>query len=306
MNRWYGLPNTSPLKALERKHAEGYLPRGWIDGLILSNDTTDATNDIAISAGVCRSTANVINGVPSTLSRDQVDMEIPVGIIKQLDVAWAPENYDEEGFSGGGRSGGRSPSSISDTTWHTFVIGGPGLPNDVLFHDSVTQSSVIAALPSGYTAYRRIGSVVRASSAIKAFTQFGDEFRWRTPAADFNSNPSSTSSAMGTLSVPIGVQVKSIITFSLFQSVSALGVTGYAVVNSPYDADNAASSSNYTNHIVSSNDSVNNLQQLADTVVAHIRTNTSGQIRYRLSSAAASLRIEEVTHGYIDSRDRDS
>jgi hypothetical protein len=43
-----------PLKRYEAREALGYLPRGWIDGLTLSNDTTDATNDIGIAAGCAR------------------------------------------------------------------------------------------------------------------------------------------------------------------------------------------------------------------------------------------------------------
>jgi hypothetical protein len=56
-----GLPGDGPIHRFEKLEAYGWLclPPGWISGLILSNDGTDATNDIAVSKGVCRSTVNV-------------------------------------------------------------------------------------------------------------------------------------------------------------------------------------------------------------------------------------------------------
>src|ERR1700754_1262771 len=107
MNAPLRLPNSAIEKALALRYAQGSLPRGWIDGLTLSNDGTDATNDIGIASGSARSTSRIVDGAVSTLTRDQCDIDLPVAIIKQLDVAWAPENYDPDGFGGGDRSGGR-------------------------------------------------------------------------------------------------------------------------------------------------------------------------------------------------------
>ena len=50
MNLPYGLPRDGPLQRFERVERRGWLSGGFIDGLILSNDSTDATNAIGISA----------------------------------------------------------------------------------------------------------------------------------------------------------------------------------------------------------------------------------------------------------------
>lgn len=293
-NRPIGLPRRSPVKTLEQWIAEGRLPRGWIDGLTLSNDTTDATNDIAIAAGVARSTVNIRHTEPSTLARDQVDLDLPVGIIKQLDVAWAPENYDADGYSGGDRSGGRSGSSISNTTWHVYLIGGAGLPTDVMFHDSATQSSVVAQLPTGYTAYRRIGSVVRSGGAILAFTQRNDEFEFTTPVLDIAHLTPGTSANTGTLAtLPTGIVVKALLTASV-------GNGGSRVYLSPLTTTDQASSS--TSAPLSTINASNVAS--ADIVTAiEVWTNTSAQIRYR---AALSAPVYILTRGYKDTRGRDA
>lgn len=293
MNRPLGLAGNPSLKTLDQWIAEGRLPRGWIDGLILSNDTTDATNDIAIAAGVARSTVNIRHSEPSTLSRDQVDLELPVGIIKQLDVAWAPENYDPDGVSGGGRSGGRSGSSISNTTWHVFLIGGAGLPTDVMFHDSATQSSVVAQLPTGYTAFRNIGAVIRSGGSILAFSQFNDEYLLSTKATDFNGLPASTNAILRTLTVPIGVAVTALIIGSYRPASST---SGYCYLSSPDEADQAASAAVHTVKA--------ELTSEGGSFQTSIRTNTSGQIRTRVSAAASSDNLTVTTRGWLHPRGR--
>lgn len=302
MNRHRGLPHSALDKRFEKLHARGNLPRGYIDGLILSNDTTDATNDIAIAAGSARSTVNIIDGVASTLTRDQMDLDLPVGIIKQLDVAWAPENYDEDGYSGGDRSGGRSASAISNTTWHTYAIGGPGVPTDVMFHDSATQSSVLAALPGGYTAARRGGSVVRAGGTILGFIQRGgDKFILTTPVLDISATNPGTSAVTRTLSsIPTGVIVEAIVNASM-RSLTSGSIVVYL---SSLETANIAPS-----HSVAPLGSMDTTNTAAvDTTAAsqhRIFTNTSAQIRSRLSASGANDVLRIATIGWVDTRERD-
>jgi len=285
MERPFGLPASAIEKRVERRFAQGFLPRGWIDGLILSNDSTDATNDIAISAGVCRSTSNLIDGVASTLARDQIDMEIPVAIIKQLDTAWAPENYDPEGFSGGDRSGGRSPSTLSNTTWHVFVIGGGGLPPDILLHDAVTATAV---LPTGYTAWRLIGSVVRTGGSVKPFVQDGDLFMWVTPVLDVSNNTPGTSANTATLTVPTGVRV-----LALMNAMMNVG----QLYLSPLDVTDQAAT-NGANPISTVDSGTGD-----GAGQAQVLTNTSAQIRYR---TAQNVLVAIATLGYWHRRGRNS
>jgi hypothetical protein len=285
MQRAFGPSNHSPLRDYERVRARGFLPRGYIDGLVLSNDSTDSTNDIAVSAGSCRSSSNIVDGAISTKTADQLDLEIPVSIIKQLDVSWAPENYDPEGFSGGDRSGGRSSSSLSNTTWHVFVIGGEGRQADILEHDATDPSAV---LPGGYTAWRLIGSLVRTGGAIKAFVQHGDLFMWVTPVLDVSNNTPGTSANTGTLTVPTGVRVMAFM--NVMMNVGQLYL-------SPLDiTDQAATNGANPISTVDSGTGDGGSQ-------AHVLTNTSAQIRYR---AAQNVLVAIATLGFYHQRGKNS
>jgi len=294
MNRPFALPGSSPFKAWERRRSEGYLPRGWIDGLTLSNDTTDATNDIAIAAGSARSTVRIVDGAASTLTRDQMDLDLPVGIIKQLDVAFAPENYDPDGYSGGGRSGCRSSSSLADASWHYFLVGGGGLQTDVLAHDSATQSSVLAEMQKigGYTAYRPIGSVVRSTSIVP-FTQVGDYFSLVTKVGANATNPG-TSAVTRTLTVPTGIQVFARVAFGGSGGSSAF----YVLFSDLAETDSVPSASLFNG----------GAPAVAGPAIGvdYIRTNTSGQVRSRISASGASDTLLWTTLGWIHSRGKDA
>lgn len=120
--------------------------RGYISGLILSN-AADATNDITVAAGVARNSANT------------ADLELAASITKQLDAVWAS----------GTNAGGRFAASISDALWYVFLISN-GSTVDVGFSTNADPTSD-PNYPVGYTSYRRIGFIVRASGAILGFTQ---------------------------------------------------------------------------------------------------------------------------------------
>lgn len=293
----FALPDQSPLKAGERRIRRGFLPRGFIDALTLSNDTTDATNDIAIAAGAARSQCNVVDGTTSTFDRDQIDLELPVSIIKQIDVAFAPDNYDRDGYSGGDRSGGRSPSSLSNTTWQVFLIGGRGVPCDVFFHDSATQSSVLTELLKlgGYTAYRHIGAIVRSSGSILTFVQFGDTFLLKSPVLDVTNTSDHTTAATGTLSsCPTGVSVEAILNIGCTNSA---GSNNGTYVSSLDQTDATPSVTAAPGLTVSANNEtiwVGNQR---------VKTNTSAQVRYRASASTISTKL--VTCGWVHPRGRD-
>lgn len=298
MNRHRGLPHAAPHHRTDRFVAQGHFSRGYIDGLILSNDGTDATNDIGISAGVCRSTVSIVDGSPSTLARDQIDMEIPVAIIKQLDVAWAPDNYDTAGYSNGGRSGGRSASSLSDTTWPVYVIGKRSEKPDVLLHDSMTQSSVLAALPRGYTSYRYIGSILRESSAIVSFTQRADYFERKTMAADVSNTNPGTSAVTRTLSVPVGVVVEADVIFATVQV--AAGTATHGLISSLSSTDETPAIG------LSHNTYVAQSAGFSTGAAAAVRvwTNTAAQVRTRVSYSDANVITYVKTRGWTDLRGR--
>src|SRR5262245_48463260 len=126
-----------------------------LTGLALSNNGSDAVNDIDIAVGAAASEdATVAN---------RLLMSLTSGITKQLDAAWAV----------GTNQGGRDTGAIADGTWHVFLIErtDTGVV-DVLYSLSPTAPT----LPTSYTKQRRIGSILREAGSIVAFTQDGDEF----------------------------------------------------------------------------------------------------------------------------------
>lgn len=161
--------------------------RGMIAGLTLSNNSTDAINDIDIAAGAaCDSGGAVV-------------MRLATGITKRLDAAWAV----------GTGNGGLDTGALANGTYHVWLIRRPDTGVvDVLFSTSATSPT----MPTNYTQKRRIGSIIRASGAILAFTQFGDEFRFNAARVDINTAALATGQTNLTLaSVPSGIVVDAIV-----------------------------------------------------------------------------------------------
>ena len=166
-------------------------PRGYIDGLKLSNNGTDATNDIDIAAGVAADGGNAVL------------IQLSSALTKQLDATWAV------GTNAGMRASG---AAIADTTYHIFLIRrtDTGVV-DIAADTSVTGANIAANTNAAYTQIRRIGSIVRTGAAIKAFTQVGDDFLWSTYATD-RSSTAAVAWGLITLTLPVGIQVSPIMT----------------------------------------------------------------------------------------------
>jgi hypothetical protein len=294
-----GIRGDSAVQRFERQEAKGWLPRGWIDGLTLSNDGTDATNDVAIAAGSCRSTSNIgPDGIRTTLPKYQADLELPVSIIKQLDVAWEPENYDpENGIGGGARSGMRSSSSISNTTWHIYAIGGFDCPTDIFAHDGADPSAV---LPNGYTAWRRIGSILRESAAIVAFVQRGNHFARNAVSTVISATNPGTSAVLRTLVVPVGI----VVTADIFAHVGNANASNhaYCLISDPATTDEvpAAGLGNVQPTQAVTGFTGDGVAPLL------IGTDTSAQIRTRLSYSSADVTLRISVRGWVDPRGRNA
>jgi hypothetical protein len=129
------VPNASGKMALTRDL------RGQLFGLTLTNNATDATNDIDVAAGdaATDATAPVLMTLSSTFT-------------KRLDAAWAV----------GTGNGGLDTGSVANGTYYVFLIQrSDTLGTDVLFSTSSTSPT----MPTSYDRKRLIGSVVRASAA---------------------------------------------------------------------------------------------------------------------------------------------
>lgn len=163
--------------------------RGQIFGLTLSNNATDATNDIDIAAG---------SAVDST---GVVSMLLASSLTKRLDAAWAV------GTNQGGRM---SAAAIADTTYHVFLIRRPDTGVvDVGFDVSPTAPT----LPANYTQFRRIGSIIRSAGAILLFFQNGDYFVLSDTLIEYNSGANRPLAAFTLTGAPAGIVTRPILTY---------------------------------------------------------------------------------------------
>jgi hypothetical protein len=245
--------------------AVGNFPAGFIFGLTLSNNGSDATNDIDIATGKCRD------------STDAVDIALASALTKQLDAAWAV----------GTNAGGLDTGAIANTTYFVWLIkrSDTGVV-DVLFSASASSPT----MPTNYDYKRRIGAIIRSGGAILAFSQNGDEFLLLTNVNSVASEATSTTAALKTMTVPIGIKVNAIISLR----VDYVSASTAVLITSPDQTDVAAATANQTVTVTSGS--------TPNSVVLSQRTNTSGQIRIRSSSTGATQII--TTYGWIDTRDR--
>lgn len=247
---------------------------GHLHGLTLSNNGSDATNDIDISAGSCRDSTDA-----QTFS--------PTAMTKQLDAGWAA------GSAAGMRNSG---AAIANTTYHIYAVcKAAGASPDFYAHTSTTVATVITALQaeSGGTDYiyaRRIGSIVRASAAILAFRQTGDRFDYVNPVVDVSA-AANTSVTARTLSVPVGIKVEAILT--------VFAVADAASNNWVSDPDNGSVTGGPGASVVYTATAT-----AGDSTSAYIRvmTNTSAQVNSDSNGTNATITI--LTNGWIDTRGR--
>lgn len=240
---------------------------GYIsDGFNLSNNSTDPTNDIDFPAGYAASA-----GASPVLLAHSAGTS-------QLDVAFGSGN------------GGRFDSTISDGWWHCFIIGN-GTTVSRGFSKSLDPTAQ-ANYPSGYTRYRRVGSILRTSGAIKPFSQNDDEVLWLNAVADVSDTDPGTAAKTRTLTVPVGFIVDAKIRVL---SVGLGGVNFRTLVSSLSQNDEAPGENSNIGGLFSG---TTNAQSAG---LMRVRTNTSGQIRTR-GESASSAQLYIYTEGYFDKR----
>jgi hypothetical protein len=251
------------------------LLRGYLAGLTLANNVTDAANDIDIAPGVA-----VDDG-------HGVIMKLAASLTKRLDAAW----------SVGTNQGGLDSGSEAANTWyHVWLIRRPDTGVvDTLFSTSATAPT----MPANYTQKRRIGAVRNdAASMVLPFYQFGDDFLWKSPPAlDVDATNPGSAAVLRTLTVPLGVRVNALMNVS-DQSVTASHVT---YISSPDVNDLAAS---LTVSPLGSAGVTWVSSSTSGAVQVRCMTNLSSQVRTRLSASGASDVLKIATLGWSDYRGR--
>ncbi|MGV8952832.1 MAG: hypothetical protein ACOH2M_17160 [Cypionkella sp.] len=232
--------------------------RGHLFGLGVSNNASDATNDIDIAAGEAAS-----QQTPGLL------MAYAGGSGIQLDVAY------------GTGSGGRFDASISDGTWHVFLISN-GTTVARGFSKSLDPTGQ-ANYPSGYTHYRRIFSVIRVLGAIRPFMHTLDWVNWKIVTADYYSASPGTSAIVPALAVPVGLKVRARV------SVNAAGGEFFYI--SDLDANDLTPSPSVMSISASGNPGGGTVE---------VTSNVNTQIRLRCQAGINTVTLSTI--GYFDDR----
>lgn len=170
---------------------------GSIFGLSLSN-AADADHDITISIGSSMDSTSIY------------PLNLASSLTKQIDAAW----------SIGDAAGGLFSGTVANDTWyHTFLIRKDSDGSiDAGFDTSVTAANI----PAGYTAYRRLGSVLTDGSAnILPFLQRGNNFMWNAPINEWNAVVGTGSGTSVTISTPFDVKTEAV----LFAASTSLAAT---------------------------------------------------------------------------------
>lgn len=236
----------------------------------ISNSAGDLTNDIDFSAGYA-------------FSSDASNWPmIGAALTKQLDVAWAAGN------NAGGRM---SAAAIANTTYHCFQIR---RPDTGVVDYGFDVSATAPTLPTNYTQYRRIGSILRESAAIVLFDQGGDNFVRRTNATT-RSNTAAAAAALLTFQVPLGINCQPIVTGILVASASVSCSMSLG----------SASAGNVSQQICSINTGVSGQADSLNQPPPVYTTNTSAQLYFsQVNGVGTPASSTLVTAGWVDTRGR--
>jgi len=249
------------------------LPPGFLFGCTLSNTPADLVNDISIAAGKARD------------ATDGVNIILAAALTKRLDANWVV----------GDAQGGLDTGSAANVTYHVWLIkrSDTGVV-DALFSLSATAPT----MPTDYTHKRRIGSILREAGNIVAFRQAGDKF-WRSvPTGDLSAANPGTAAVTRTLKVPIGVQVEAMVIHTVLEHVA--NQVYYGLLSSLLDTSSVPSAAihDVAIYLIGADEAT------TSSVSREITTNTSAQIRSRLSDSQATTTEMITTLGWIDTRDR--
>jgi len=246
--------------------------RSHLAGCVLS--TAGASATMSIAAGVA------VNSTNTTA--------MPLSAIAKTTSAWAV----------GTAQGGLDTGTIANSTWYKFYViqrVDTGVV-DVIFTTAALATG--PAMPTGYTLFRYIGSGLTDGSAQwVAFIQDGDLFNWVTSVLDVNATNPGTAAVTRTLTVPTGLTV---LARFMVNTSSSAGIDSYIYVSPLNSTDEIPAGSTGIATSGAGQASSSNSE------VMTVLTNTSGQVRSRLSGSDGNSIVKMRAIGWIDTRGRDS
>lgn len=254
-------------------------PRGHLNGLTLSNNTGDATNDIDVAAGETAST-----GTTPFL------MVVAAAMGKRIDAAWVA------GGTPGSTVGGLDTGAVADGTYGFFVMRRPDTSVvDTCFSLSATPITG-GSIPAAYTQFRRIGYVVRQGGVNLAFIQNEDDFRvvgrpLGISAAVVGAAASTQTLVAGT--VPNGVAL----TVNLSVTIGATTSAASVMISALDETDVAVDSTNADVGVAG-----NGLTTAQVSGFKSVRMNSSRQVRTRAVGASTAVNARVLS--WIDRRGR--
>jgi len=246
--------------------------RGHLAGLIMYNGT-DADHDLDVSPGECT------DGGRTT------GLVLIETLTKQIDASWEAGNEAGGLFSG---------TVAADSCYHVFLIK---KDSDGSIDAGFDLTPTASGKPAGYSAFRRIGSVLTNGDAnIMGFVQDGDYFFLKDPPMDVDVSDFGTISTAYTLTVPSGLNVRAVLNYVSWRSSSTL--RGYV---REAGADDEPVVNNDGPLMTFGHSGLTSDAQNAGKI--EVRTNASAQILARSAFDGCYLRI--ATLGWIDRRGRD-
>ena len=248
------------------------ITRAALAGLGMS--TAGASTTMTIAAGQA---ADSTNAVYITLA----------SAMSKTTSAWA---------AGTGNGGLDTGAIANSTTYHFYVISKTDGTTEVVFSTNASTPS----LPSGYTYFRRIGSMrTNGSAQWTSFIQDGDYFRLLASVQDIANTNFGTSAVTGTLtSIPTGINVQAMFNGVLTDTTPLAAQVQFSDLAANDEAPSGSAAPGFM------------LRAISGTVSGgqpfQIRTNTSAQIRYRSNASDAGVTLRINTLGWIDRRGRDA
>lgn len=247
--------------------------RGHIAGLNMSAAGSSAS--FSIGAGVAVDSINV-------------DVLTLGSAYTKTNGAWAV----------GSGNGSLDTGTIANGTWyHVHLIKRV----DIGVVDILTSTNASSpTLPTNYTLARRIGSVKTDGTGnwVK-FTQRGDFFLWDTLSAEVGNNNPGTGAVSRTLNVPPSIRVIAVSNYTLVNlsgsNGSLLFVSSLDQVDQAPGAPNVSvpAAGNFAGVVATSGGQL------------QVQTNTSAQIRTRISYSDGNVTLYIATSGWFDRRGRD-
>ena len=165
----------------------------------------------------------------------------------------------------------------------------------------ISTSASSPTMPTNYTLKRRIGSMkTNGSAQWTLFVQTGDYFEWDVAVADVAATNPGTAAVSRTLTVPTGVAVEAVFNGGMYNSGSS--VAGGVLFSALSKSDQAAAetSSPHWNNGAYAQAAAAGAR--SSYVTHRIWTNTSAQVRSRLSASDGNVTLYVATLGWRDLR----